>query len=440
MESQPFTLPIARFTMPPSITLLAPTVFNNQSEGADSYFWQFGDGTFSSESSATHTYSAGGSYQVALQAHNSQLGVWHETSAIIVIEKANQILSYETATLATIQSKATQMRNTPIDGSNNALNQLTVGQLLFFRTKQGRFGKMEIQEYGYNLKIRFTTYNLDGTIVVSANQWLIKGTWTYDLDLGLEAGKLTDFWWNQADNIIRSLVPQNGSVFMVEKAENTNRIIDFKIVEDTSVRLIADISYAYSGNSGDDNIFMSMIMATDGQISRLFGYGPGKVTKGTNTVRCTLNINNAPINYKTNQLQFGMYIGGKDYFHTEFKSYPKIWNAGTEPATSANKILGFKIIEDTPTRLIADVSYSYSGNSGDDNIFMSMIMAIDGQVSRFYGYGPGKVLKGANTVRCVLNINNAPANYKTNQLQFGMYIGGKDYIYTEFHNYVKTWN
>jgi len=45
--------------------------FNNTSTHADSYNWDFGDGTNSTETSPTHTYSALGSYNVVLTANSS---------------------------------------------------------------------------------------------------------------------------------------------------------------------------------------------------------------------------------------------------------------------------------------------------------------------------------------------------------------------------------
>lgn len=108
---------------------------------------------------------------------------------------------------------------------------------------------------------------------------------------------------------------------------NSTRIISYQIVQETANQVIADVTYFYSGDQGADNIFMSLIMANNGKPSGYFGYGPGRVAKGKNTTRCTLSVlKNAPKNYTTNQLEFGFYIGGKDYFHKEYKNYNKVWN------------------------------------------------------------------------------------------------------------------
>ena len=43
-------------------------IFINESIGAASYHWDFGDGSFSSDDNPTHTYSSAGSYTVKLRA------------------------------------------------------------------------------------------------------------------------------------------------------------------------------------------------------------------------------------------------------------------------------------------------------------------------------------------------------------------------------------
>jgi hypothetical protein len=47
---------------------------------------------------------------------------------------------------------------TPINGSNNAANNLTAGTVIGIKTATGRYAKMAIDSYGYNLGIRWLTY------------------------------------------------------------------------------------------------------------------------------------------------------------------------------------------------------------------------------------------------------------------------------------------
>ena len=45
-----------------------------------------------------------------------------------------------------------------IDGSNAPYNQLPKGTVVAYKTKENRLGKFVIDEYGYNLNIRWITY------------------------------------------------------------------------------------------------------------------------------------------------------------------------------------------------------------------------------------------------------------------------------------------
>lgn len=63
-----FQLPInvADFSVPPVICLPEQTVFDNNSIGAQTYFWDFGDGQTSTAVNPTHTYTQTGVYDVML--------------------------------------------------------------------------------------------------------------------------------------------------------------------------------------------------------------------------------------------------------------------------------------------------------------------------------------------------------------------------------------
>jgi hypothetical protein len=49
---------------------------------------------------------------------------------------------------------------TPINGNNNASNQLVNGTVFAVRTTAGNYAKVQVLQYGYNMKIRWTTYRL----------------------------------------------------------------------------------------------------------------------------------------------------------------------------------------------------------------------------------------------------------------------------------------
>jgi hypothetical protein len=49
--------------------------------------------------------------------------------------------------------------------------------------------------------------------VLSRGTTTLKGTWTFDLDTGVQgAGSGSDLWWEQVDSVVRYLVPQGGAM------------------------------------------------------------------------------------------------------------------------------------------------------------------------------------------------------------------------------------
>ncbi len=51
--------------------------------------------------------------------------------------------------------------------------------------------------------------------VHSSGRLIVRGTYSYDLDTGVEATSGTDFRWEIADNVRRFLTPANGAAFFV---------------------------------------------------------------------------------------------------------------------------------------------------------------------------------------------------------------------------------
>ncbi|MEM7657438.1 MAG: CUB domain-containing protein, partial [Bacteroidota bacterium] len=67
--------PSADFTVNDSLICHSGSIqFSNQSLEADTYFWDFGDGTTSTDSTPSHTYNQAGLFSVQLIASNSQFG------------------------------------------------------------------------------------------------------------------------------------------------------------------------------------------------------------------------------------------------------------------------------------------------------------------------------------------------------------------------------
>ena len=110
------------------------------------------------------------------------------------------------------QLRETDLSDNKIDGSNNARNQLAPGTILAARTMHGRLAKILIEEYGYTLVVSWVTYNQNGDVFSEGRRTRIRGTFTFDLDLGKEAAGDADLWWEQVDRTERYLVPRNGAL------------------------------------------------------------------------------------------------------------------------------------------------------------------------------------------------------------------------------------
>ncbi len=77
------TLPTAGYTFSTSANTVT---FNNSSNFADSYLWDFGDGTTSTDTSTTHVYAGSGTYSVVLAAMNSCTTAYDTQTVVINVE------------------------------------------------------------------------------------------------------------------------------------------------------------------------------------------------------------------------------------------------------------------------------------------------------------------------------------------------------------------
>jgi Astacin (Peptidase family M12A) len=125
--------------------------------------------------------------------------------------------TYESLNRASIASAQSCLTTDRINGSNNESNRLRTGTIIFYRTNEGRLGKMEILEYGYNIRLRCTTYNDNGTVYRQNENLTIRGTWSCDLDNAVESSTGSDFFWEQNTAVERYLSPRNNAAFWVAK-------------------------------------------------------------------------------------------------------------------------------------------------------------------------------------------------------------------------------
>lgn len=101
-----------------------------------------------------------------------------------------------------------------IDGSD-ASNDLPDGTIVVYQTNEGRYGKFQVTTWGITLTIKWVTYDFDYSVFTSGDNLEISGTWSCDLDAGVEEGSTStrDFFWQQVSGTVRYLTPQNGAEF-----------------------------------------------------------------------------------------------------------------------------------------------------------------------------------------------------------------------------------
>ena len=89
--------PIAAFTFSGNCTNRLVKTFTNQSIGADSWLWEFGDGTTSTEENPVHTYATSGSFQVKLTVYNNQTGCDDDKiQNVIAVDEIGDIAASDT--------------------------------------------------------------------------------------------------------------------------------------------------------------------------------------------------------------------------------------------------------------------------------------------------------------------------------------------------------
>lgn len=77
--------PIASFTYTGGTVTPATINFQNNSQNANSYLWEFGDGSTSTQENPSKTYNQHGTYTVTLTANNTVTGDFNQTSQNITI-------------------------------------------------------------------------------------------------------------------------------------------------------------------------------------------------------------------------------------------------------------------------------------------------------------------------------------------------------------------
>jgi len=130
--------------------------------------------------------------------------VWweQETSVVRRMTPRNSAqLAYlghiSSTTLTYAQLASLSYSSDSIEGSNNSSNLLTAGAVFAVRTNQGNYAKVEVIEYGYNIRVKWTTYKLN-------NPYKVLGTgYQQPEDIALTADGLHAYVTERTGNLLK---------------------------------------------------------------------------------------------------------------------------------------------------------------------------------------------------------------------------------------------
>lgn len=129
--------------------------------------------------------------------------------------------NYDDLTRQDILNKESQMIAGNITTTNADGLIWLAGDVIVYKTSEGRYGKFEIlsidQADNYKLTIKLTTFADNGSVFISTNNLVIRGTYLCDLDTAIEMGingTDEDFHWNRQTSTLTYLSPYNGAKFL----------------------------------------------------------------------------------------------------------------------------------------------------------------------------------------------------------------------------------
>lgn len=184
------------------------------------------------------------------------------------------VMPYSDLTKDHIAAMEAEMSTASIDASDG--NEFMPGTYFIYKTDEGRFGKFMVENYepdeSCRLTIKWATYNADGSVFSQGARLVIRGTWTCDLDFGLETVTGKDWNWVLQTSTVRRLFPQNGAKF---------KLMHRAIAPDGMVWVYIDAS-ASSGYDG----YMSKYETTNDQYCQYLNaaLADGEITVYNNIV------------------------------------------------------------------------------------------------------------------------------------------------------------
>ena len=144
------------------------------------------------------------------------------------------------------------------------------GTYFVYKTDEGRFGKFMVENYepagSYNMVIQWITYKADGSVYSYGTRLIVRGTWTCDLDIGLETATGKDWNWVLTSGTVRRLFPQNGAKFkLMHRAKAPDGMV-FVYIEDPGVSGYKGYMSKYETTNGQYCQYLNSALA-DGEIT-----------------------------------------------------------------------------------------------------------------------------------------------------------------------------
>jgi hypothetical protein len=136
-----------------------------------------------------------------------------------------------------ISAMEDEMSTASIDASDG--NEFMPGTYFIYKTDEGRFGKFMVENYepveNHRLTIRLVTYDTDGSIYSFGTRLIIRGTWSCDLDEGLETTIGQDWNWMLLSSTGRRLRTYNGAKFKLMHRAKAPYGMEWVYIDDPGV-------------------------------------------------------------------------------------------------------------------------------------------------------------------------------------------------------------
>lgn len=93
-----------------------------------------------------------------------------------------------------------------------------------------------------------------------------------------------------------------------------------------------------------------------------------------------------------------------------------------QPSYFQNEILAVDVVKEDDAKLFIDVDYYYTGDHGNDDVWIGAITLTNGSSTGYWSYRPMRIRQGRHTVRIKIGMNkDAPDRYQSDHIVISMY-------------------